>query len=306
MRLVFMGTPWFAVPALRALIEAGHELAGVWAAPPRPAGRGQRLRPSPVDEFAHAGGLAVATPASLKGEAAASALAALKPEVAVVVAYGLILPKAVLAVPRHGCLNIHASLLPRWRGAAPIQHAILAGDTETGITIMEMDEGLDTGAILLQEKIPIPGDATARSLSEALAAMGARLIVEALRRLAAGDLTPRPQAQDGVTHAAKLARDDGRLDWRQPAAALARRVRALDPWPGAWFEFGADRIKVLAAEIAAASAGAPGTALDDSLTIACGAGALRLLEVQRPGRAPMAAEDFLRGHPIPAGARLMR
>ncbi len=222
-----------------------------------------------------------------------------------VAAYGLILPQAVLAAPRLGCLNIHASLLPRWRGAAPIQRAILAGDSETGITIMQMDEGLDTGAMLLQQAVPIGADMTGQRLHDALAALGARLILPALQGVAEGTLRPRPQPEAGVTYARKLRREEGALDWRRDAVALERAVRAFDPWPGAWFEVAGERIKVLQASLAEAVPGAaPGSVLDQRLTIACGAGALRLLRLQRAGRAPQAAEAFLRGHAIAAGTVL--
>ncbi|MBI3707519.1 MAG: methionyl-tRNA formyltransferase [Proteobacteria bacterium] len=305
MRVIFMGSPAFAVPALAALIADGHEIAGVYAQPPRPAGRGQRERRSPVHEYAAAQGIAVRTPTSLKDREIQREFAGLSADIAVVAAYGLILPPPVLAAPRLGCINIHASLLPRWRGAAPIQRAILTGDAETGITLMQMDEGLDTGAILLQERLPIPSDATAASLTAALATQGARLIAHGLRELAAGRLTARPQPATGVTYAAKLTREEGRLDWHRPAAELERQVRAFDPWPGAWFEVRGERIKVVTAKLAAAPAGTkPGTVCDNALRIACGAGALLPTRIQRPGKAPMDAAAALRGFSIPAGARL--
>jgi methionyl-tRNA formyltransferase len=224
-------------------------------------------------------------------------------DVAVVAAYGLILPKAILAAPRRGCINVHASLLPRWRGAAPIQRAILAGDSETGVTIMQMDEGLDTGAILLKDSLPITPTTDAASLHEALAAMGARLIVQALAQLAAGTLSGEAQPAEGVTYAAKLAKDEGRLDWTRPAAELDRAVRALVPWPGAWFEHGGERFKVLAAA-PEEGAGTPGMLVDDHLTVACGKGVLRLLKIQRAGKAPLAADAFLRGYPLAKATRL--
>jgi len=246
----------------------------------------------------------VRTPARLDA-AAAEAFAALDLDAAVVAAYGLILPKAVLAAPRFGCINIHASLLPRWRGAAPIQRAILAGDSESGVTIMQMAEGLDTGPILLAERVPIAATTTGEQLHDALAALGARLILPALEGVAAGRLLPRPQPAVGVTYAKKLRREEGALDWRQPAAALERAVRAFDPWPGAFFAHQRERIKVLAAALAPANAGAlPGTVLDDRLAIQCGEDALRPLVLQRSGRAPQAADAFLRGYPIPAGTLL--
>jgi methionyl-tRNA formyltransferase len=303
LRLAFMGTPDFAVPSLQGLIRAGHDVAAVYCQPPRPAGRGHRPVPSPVQRVAQAHGIAVRTPARLDAEAAV--LAALALDVAVVVAYGLILPKAVLAAPRLGCLNIHASLLPRWRGAAPIQRAILAGDGETGITIMQMDEGLDTGPMLLQEVVPIGPRTTAQQLHDTLAALGARFVLDALDGVAQGSLAAKPQPQAGATYAKKLRREEGALDWRQPAAQLERAVRAFDPWPGAWLEQRGERIKVLAAELAVSpDSAAPGTVLDDRLAVQCGAGALRPLSLQRPGRAAQDVEALLRGFAIAAGTVL--
>ena len=305
LRLAFMGAPDFALPALRALAEAGHEIAAVYAQPPRPAGRGQKERPCPVHALALERGWEVRTPASLKDPGVQAAFAALDLDVAVVVAYGLILPAAVLASPRLGCVNVHASLLPRWRGAAPIQRAILAGDAETGVTIMQVTEGLDAGPLLLAEAVPIAAAETAESLHDRLAALGARLIVTALEGLAAGRLRARPQPEDAVTYAAKLQRGEGRLDWRRPAAELERAVRAFTPWPGAEFEAGGTRVKVLAAEVVVGDpAAAPGTVLDDRLTVACGEGALRLLKVQRAGKAALDAEAFLRGFDLAPGTRL--
>jgi methionyl-tRNA formyltransferase len=303
LRLAFMGTPDFAVPCLDALLAAGHEIAAVYTQPPRPAGRGGKPRPSPVQQAAERHGLPVRTPPSLKGVEEPAAFAALKLDGAVVVAYGLILPKAILVAPRLGCLNVHASLLPRWRGAAPIQRAIMAGDKETGATIMQMDEGLDTGPMLLREPIPIAEDDTAGTLHDKLAVLGARLIAAALEGLAAGRLTATPQPAEGVSYAAKLTRADEALDWRKPARELARQVRALSPRPGAWFMARGERIKLLAAE-SLAGEGAPGTVLDDRLTVACGSGALRLLQLQRAGRGPMAADDLLRGFLLPKGTAL--
>lgn len=297
LRLAFMGTPDFAVASLAALIAAGHDIAAVYSQPARPAGRGHRPQPSPVQALAARHGLQVWTPATLKGEEEHRRFAGLGLDAAVVVAYGLILPKALLEAPRLGCLNVHASLLPRWRGASPIQHAILAGDRETGITIMRMDEGLDTGPIVLAESLAIGPDETGGGLHDRLAALGARLIVEGLDGFAAGKLVARPQPVEGACYAPKLTRNDGRLDWRRPADELARRVRAFSPRPGAWCEAGRERLRVLAAEPAAGN-GPPGRLLDDRLTIACGQGALRLLEIQRPGRAAMGAEAFLRGYPL--------
>ncbi len=305
LRLVFMGTPDFAVPALRSLQGAGHEVVAVYCQPPRPAGRGQAERRAPVHEEAAAKRLNVLTPADLKDEAVQSAFAGWKADAAVVAAYGLILPPAMLAAPRLGCLNIHASLLPRWRGAAPIQRANLAGDSETGVTIMAMDEGLDTGDILLAEKVPIAATATAGELHDRLAALGADLMVKALAGVDDGTVERRPQPDVGACYAAKLSRADGELDWRQDAAILERRVRALSPAPGAWFEHEGTRIKVLAATIAADGAGAaPGHIIDDHLSVACGEGALRPTRLQRQGRGVMAGDEFLRGYALGKGSDL--
>jgi methionyl-tRNA formyltransferase len=304
-RLAFMGTPDFAVPSLAALIAAGHEIACVYCQPPRPTGRGQQVRQSPVQDFAAARGIAVRHPVGLRDPAIQAEFAALRLDAAVVAAYGLILPPAILAAPRLGCLNIHASLLPRWRGAAPIQRAILAGDAESGVTIMQMAAGLDTGPILMAERVALDARTTAPILHETLAALGARLIVAALAGLAAGEIVATPQPDAGVTYAAKLTREEARLDWRRPAAELERAVRALNPWPGPWFEHGGERIKLLAAElVAGAAAAAPGTVLDGALAVACGAGALRPLALQRPGRAPSETGAFLRGFPIAPGTVL--
>jgi methionyl-tRNA formyltransferase len=303
LRLAFMGTPDFAVPILAALDSRGHEIAAVYSQPPRPAGRGHRLQPSPVQLWAERHGIEIRTPKTLRPPEAQAAFAALGLDAAVVAAYGLILPRLVLQAPRLGCLNVHASLLPRWRGAAPIQRAILAGDSETGVTIMQMDEGLDTGGTLLAKRTPITPTTTAAELHDRLAGIGARLVVEALDGVAEGRLHPTPQPSEGVTYAAKLAREEGALDWRRPAAELERQVRALNPWPGVWFESPAGRVKVLAAELAD-GAGAPGAVLDDRLTIAAGAGALRPTRVQRAGREPTDAAAFLRGFPLPAGTLL--
>ena len=303
MRLAYMGTPDFAVPALRALLAAGHDVAAVYSQPPRPAGRGQREQRSPVHEFAAGHGIAVRTPVSLKTAEAQGEFAALSLDLAIVAAYGLILPRAILAAPKRGCLNIHASLLPRWRGAAPIQRALLAGDAETGITIMQMDEGLDTGAMLVKEATAITEGDTGQTLHDRLAGIGARLIVEALARL--DTLTPAPQPKEGVTYAAKLTRDEGRLDWNKPASLLARQVRAFDPWPGAWFEHRGERIKVLAAhEVGTDATAEPGVVIDGMATIACGTGALQLARLQRPGKGALAAGEFLRGFALPPGTTL--
>jgi methionyl-tRNA formyltransferase len=297
LRIAFMGSPDFAVPALRALHAAGHEIAAVYAQPPRPAGRGQKETPCPVHRAALDLGLPVRTPARVKRDAAEhAAFAALDLDVAVVAAYGLILPLPMLSAPRRGCLNIHASLLPRWRGAGPIQAAILAGDAETGITIMRMEEGLDTGPTLLRQAIPIGPRATTPEVHDALSVLGAALILRAL----AEDPAPVPQPEAGVTYAPKITKEDGRLDWTQSAAALDRRVRALTPWPGCFFRHGAETIRVLAAEPAAGS-GTPGTVLDAAPTVACGEGVLRLVTLQRAGRAALPAAAFLRGYAMPPG-----
>ena len=297
MRLAFMGSPDFSVPALRALHAAGHEIAAVYCQPPRPAGRGHAVRRCAVHVAAEELGLAVRTPARLRGEPAA--FVALRLDAAVVAAYGLILPPAMLDAPRRGCLNIHASLLPRWRGAAPIQAAVLAGDAESGVTIMQMDAGLDTGPMLLREAVPIGPATTAAELHDTLAALGARLILRVLAEAPA----PVPQPAEGVTYAAKLTREAGRIDWTLPGAQIERQVRAFDPWPGTFTLLNGTVLKVLRAELADGS-GPPGMALDDRLTIACGSGALRLVRVQLAGRPAMAAEAFLRGHAVAAGTKV--
>jgi methionyl-tRNA formyltransferase len=300
MRLAFMGSPDFAVPALTALHDAGHGIAAVYCQPPRPAGRRQAVRPCPVHRAAERLGLEVRTPARLRGDDAVQAgFAALELDAAVVVAYGLILPPAMLAAPRLGALNIHASLLPRWRGAAPIQAAILAGDAETGVTIMRMDAGLDTGPMLLREAVPITATTIAAVLHDSLAAIGARLILRAL----AEDSSPVPQPSEGASYAPKLTRADARIDWTADAMAIERRVRAFDPWPGTFTLLDGAMLKVLGA-MPAEGVGVPGVVLDDCLTVACGSGALRLTRVQLAGRAPLEAGAFLRGHPVAAGTRL--
>ena len=299
MRIVFMGTPDFSVPVLQALVDAGHEILAVYTQPPRPAGRGKRLVPSPVQARAEALNLMVRSPVSLKGEEDQAAFAALNADVAVVAAYGLILPHAVLDAPTNGCLNVHASLLPRWRGAAPIQRAILAGDAETGVCIMQMETGLDTGPVRLTGRIAVNGK-TAGELADALSAMGARLMVEVL-----ADLDGHPavvQPQDGVTYAAKIDKAETRLDFTQSAEAVERQVRAFNP-PGAWFEANGERVRVLAAAMADGM-GTPGSVIDGELTIACGRDAIQPILVQRAGRGVMSADELLRGFAIPAGTRL--
>lgn len=304
LRLAFMGTPDFAVPSLAALIDAGHRVVCAYTQPPRKRGRGQREQPTPVHAFAAARGIEVRTPANLKAPDEQAAFAALDLDAAVVAAYGLILPPPILAAPLLGCINVHASLLPRWRGAAPIQRAILAGDARTGVTIMAMAAGLDTGPMILSEAIPIGPDTTADILHDELAALGARLLIPALAGLDAGTLTPEPQPEHGVTYAAKITREDGRLTF-DSVDAVQRQIRALVPWPGVWFVHGGQTIKVLAAEPAPfAGQHPPGTVLDDRLAVACGDGAVRLTRLQRPGRAPVDADAFLRGYAIPPGSRL--
>jgi len=295
MRIAYMGTSEFAVPALKALAAAGHDVAAVYTQPPRPAGRGQAERRSPVHEAALALGLEVRAPQSLKDESEIAAFQALDLDVAVVASYGHILREPFLKAPVFGCVNIHASLLPRWRGAAPIQRAILAGDKQSGVTIIRMDAGLDTGAMLLAEALPITGASTAETLHDQLAELGARLIVAALDGLLRGSLTPVEQPKEGATYAHKLGKDEGQLDWRRPAAELERQVRAFAPWPGTFFEINGERIKVLQAALSPGS-GQPGVVLPGhGFVVACGSGALRLLRLQRPGRAALAEDDFRRG-----------
>lgn len=303
LRIAFMGTPDFAVPALRALIDSPHVIAAVYSQPPRPAGRGQKERKAPVHLAAEAAGLDVRTPKSLKSESEEEAFKALNLDAAVVVAYGLILRKPILEAPRLGCLNIHPSLLPRWRGAAPIQRAIMAGDAETGVTIMKLDEGLDSGPILLEEHVPITPRMTAGALHDDLARRGAGLMLKALEGLADGSLQPKPQSETGVTYAAKISHDDQRIDWNNRAEAIERRVRALAPMPGAWFDLGGTRVKLWEAEVIEGS-GKPGEVIDDKLTVTCGSGALRLLTLQREGKRAMSAEEFLRGNAVLRGTCL--
>lgn len=302
-----MGTPDFAVPALHALIEAGHEIVCAYSQPPRPAGRGKALRASPVQQAAEAARIPVRHPKRLKDTATQAAFAALEADIAVVAAYGLILPAPVLAAPRLGCVNIHASLLPRWRGAAPIQRAIMAGDRETGVCLMKMDTGLDTGPVLACEAIAIGTTETAGSLHDRLAAAGAAMLPDCLSAYAAGALVPKPQPDEGVTYAAKLTRADEEIDWSRPADAIARQVRALNPRPGARFTVGGESWKLLAAQVEPAAQGPspPGCLIDDRLGVACGDGrVLRALQVQRPGRKPMPADAALRGAPLASGTRL--
>jgi len=303
MRLVFMGTPEIAVPALAALIEEGHEITCVYSQPPRPSGRGHRVTPSPVHQFSEERGIPVLTPENFKSPEAVSTFADFKADLAVVMAYGLILPKAVLQAPRLGCFNIHVSLLPRWRGAAPIQRAIMAGDDETGVTIMQMDEGLDTGPILRQDLVSIGSETTAESLHDELAQVGAKAVCSALADLQSGKINPVTQSEEGMTYAAKITRDEGLLDWHLTAIDVERRIRALNPWPGTWFERDGERIRILSAEVVDEN-GAAGTVLDQSAVTACGAGAIRPLVLQRPGKSATDAEAFLRGYDLPVGTVL--
>ncbi|WP_238366797.1 methionyl-tRNA formyltransferase [Mesobacterium pallidum] len=301
MRVIFMGTPDFSVPVLEALVDAGHEIAAVYCQPPRPAGRGKKDRPTPVHARAEALGLEVRHPVSLRGAEEQAAFAALGADVAVVVAYGLILPQPVLDAPRHGCLNIHASLLPRWRGAAPIHRAIMAGDAETGVCIMQMEAGLDTGPVLLRKAVQIGDEETTGALHDRLSALGAAAIIEALARLDA--LTPEVQPEEGVTYAAKIDKAEAAIDWTRPAAEVSRQVRGLAPFPGAWTLVGGERIKLLGAWVEPGG-GTPGEALDDALLIACGDGAVRITRAQRAGKGAQEAEVFLRGFPVPRGTML--
>jgi len=295
------------VPTLLELAGAGHEIVGVYTRAAKPAGRGLELQPSPVEREARRLGLPVFTPATLKTAEAEAAFRAHKADAAVVVAYGLILPKAILEAPRLGCFNVHASLLPRWRGAAPINRAIMAGDAQSGVTIMQMDEGLDTGAIVrnlaMAERVAIESDMTAGDLHDALARLGADLMLRAIAAAERGSLSLTPQPAAGVTYAAKIGKDETRIDWTKPWRDVHNHIRGLSPFPGAWFEIGGVRVKALRST-RGEGRGAPGTALDDSLTIACGDGAVRLVQVQRAGKQPMAAEEFLRGTKVEPGARL--
>jgi methionyl-tRNA formyltransferase len=306
MKLAFLGTSTFAVPALQALVDAGHTVAAVYTRTPKPAGRGQQERKTPVHLLADDLDLTVHTPRTLRSAEEAAAFKAFDLDAAVVVAYGHILPKDFLDAPVLGCLNIHGSLLPRWRGAAPIHRALLAGDSETGVTTMHMDEGLDTGPMLMAERIPISAADTAETIHDRLAELGARLIVSTLDGLVRGAISAVPQPIEGVTYAHKLGKEEGALDWRRPAAELERKVRAFHPWPGTTFEVGAERIKVHEAALALA-AGAPGTvslSRDGFPVVACSVGGLRLLRLQRAGKAAQPADAFLRGFALPAGTVL--
>jgi methionyl-tRNA formyltransferase len=303
LRLVFMGSADFAVPSLETLAHGRHPLVRVYTQPARPAGRGLRARRCPAEIAARRLGLPVSSPASLRDPEVQAEFRALGADLAVVAAYGLILPRPILEAPRLGAINLHASLLPRWRGAAPIQRALLEGDAETGITVFQIEPALDSGPILAMERIPITADSTAQSLHDQLARLAAQMIGPVVDDLAAGRLGPRPQPEENVTYAAKIDKAEGRLDWTRPAHLLERQLRALNPWPGCWTEFEGGRVLVLAGEVTPGR-GLPGEVLDERLTIACGDGALRLTRLQRAGGKPMAADAFLRGFALPVGSRL--
>jgi len=307
LRIAFMGTPDFAAQVLAALARTDHEIVSVYTQPPRPAGRGKALRQSAVHDLAQSLSLPVRTPKTLRDVDEQAAFAALDLDVAIIVAYGLILPLEILEAPRFGCLNLHGSLLPRWRGAAPIQRAIMAGDTITGVQVMQMEEGLDTGPVLMSQTVDIAKDDTAGSLHDKLAAAGAVLMPKALDALEAGAVKAVPQSEGGITYAHKIDKKEARIDWSQPAEELDRLIRGLSPFPGAWFELstlkGPTRVKVLMA-VPEAGKGPPGDVLDDHLLIACGEGAVRLTRLQRAGKGVQAAEDFLRGQGVAKGTRL--
>ncbi len=309
MRIAYFGTPDFAIPGLATLLADGHEIVTVYTQPPRPAGRGKKLRSSAVQDFADQHGIPVRTPANLRESSVQDRLRSLNPEVAVVAAYGLILPPALLSIPTFGCLNIHASLLPRWRGAAPVERAILAGDHTTGITIMQMESGLDTGPVRLAEPVPLSNSETAASLKEHLAILGGQMISNVVAGLKAGHFPARPQPDCGVTYAHKLDKAEGHLDWSQPANALERRIRAFSPRPGAWCDVpstrGSETIRILEAEVLSQTSDAlAGTILDQHLGIACGEGCLRIRRAQRPGKRPLDTDELLRGWSLPVGTRL--
>ena len=304
MRLIFMGTPDFAVPTLIELAARGHKIAAVYTRAPKPAGRGMDLQRTPVEQEARRLALAVHTPRTLKDEEAQAAFRAHDADAAVVVAYGLILPKSVLEAPQLGCFNIHASLLPRWRGAAPINRAIMTGDAESGVTIMKMDEGLDTGAMAMAERMPIGADITAGDLHDALSRQGADLMLRALAAAERGSLTLTPQPDNGVTYAEKISKNETRIDWSKSWKQVHDHIRGLSPFPGAWFEIDGVRVKALRSTKGEGS-GVAGTVLDSKLTIACGAAAVRLTQVQRAGKQPMSTDEFLRGTPVKPGVRVM-
>ncbi|MEM6889309.1 MAG: methionyl-tRNA formyltransferase [Pseudomonadota bacterium] len=301
MRIIFMGTPAFSVPVLQALVAAGHDITAVYTQPPRPAGRGKQPRPTPVATAARALSLEVRHPISLKSADALSDVAALNADLAVVVAYGLLLPQAILDTPTRGCLNIHASLLPRWRGAAPIHRAVMAGDSETGVCVMQMEAELDAGPVLTQARTTIGADDTTGSLHDRLSAMGSDLLVHSLEEI--DRLVPQPQPDHGVTYAAKIDKEEARIDWTRPAQAVDRQIRGLSPFPGAWIDLDRTRVKLLASRCTSGE-GAPGTVLGAPLRVACGSGAVELTRLQRAGKGPQPVEEFLRGWPLPVGAQL--
>jgi len=303
LRLIFMGTPDFSVPTLVELAARGHDIAAVYTRAAKRAGRGMEMQPTPVEREAKRLGIPVHTPKTLRDEAAQAEFRALRGDVAVVIAYGLILPKPILDVPKLGCFNVHASLLPRWRGAAPINRAVMAGDADSGVTIMKMDEGLDTGAMAMTERVKIGEDMTAGELNDALSRLGADLMARALAALERGSLTLTPQPQQGVTYADKITNAETRIDWSKPAQQVHDHIRGLSPFPGAWFELNGVRVKVLRSAKADGT-GAPGTTLDDKLTVACASGAVRLVQIQRAGKQPMSADDFLHGTPVKAGTKV--
>jgi methionyl-tRNA formyltransferase len=306
LRLIFMGTPEFAVPTLLELVAHGHEIAAVYTRVAKPAGRGMKLQPSPIEQEARRLGIAVETPTTLKTPEALEKFRGYNADAAVVVAYGMILPQVILDAPPLGCFNLHASLLPRWRGAAPINRAIMAGDAETGVMVMKMDAGLDTGDVAMAERLAITDAMTAADLHDQLSRLGGDLMVRAIGALERGRLQLTKQSEDGVTYAAKIEKAEARIDWNKPARPVLRHIHGLSPFPGAWCELAGDgepaRLKILRCALANGK-GAPGAVLDDAMTIACGDGAVRILELQRAGKAPMKAEDFLRGTPLKAGAR---
>ena len=304
LRLIFMGTPDFSVPTLLELVAHGHEIAAVYTRAPKPGGRrGLQLQPTPVEEAARKLGVPVLTPKTLKTQEALDEFSAFEADAAVVVAYGMILPQVILDAPKLGCYNLHASLLPRWRGAAPINRAIMAGDAESGVMVMKMDVGLDTGDVAMAERIAITDNMTAVDLHDRLSRLGADLMVRAMAALARGGLQLKKQSEDGVTYAAKIDKAEARIDWSKPAHAVLRHIHGLSPFPGAWAELENARVKILRCELAK-GAGAPGEVLDDQLTIACGDGAIRILELQREGKARMQATDFLRGVKVEPPMRL--
>jgi len=302
LRLAFMGTPDFAAPTLAELVGRGHQIAAVYSQPARPRGRGLAAEPSPVAKLAQTYELELHTPATLKDVDAQKAFAELDVDAAVVVAYGLLLPKAILDAPKLGCFNLHASLLPRWRGAAPIQRAIMAGDRETGVMVMRMEEGLDTGPVLMAERVEI-GRKSYGELHDELSRLGADLMARALGAVERGSIEARAQAEEGVTYAKKITKDEARIDWTRPAREIDCLIRGLSPVPGAWVAAKGERLKILYAE-PAEGRGVPGTVLDDALTVACGEGALRIVRVQRAGRGAMEAGELLRGFSLPKGTRL--